>query len=47
VRKLEGFFAFLIMIMAVTFILNMFKADLDFKEIMYGTFVPTIPSGAL
>lgn len=47
VRKLEGFFAFLIMIMAVTFILNMFKADLDFKAILYGTFVPTIPDGAL
>jgi hypothetical protein len=25
----------------------MFKADLDFYGIMYGTFVPTIPDGAL
>jgi len=47
VRKLEGFFAFLISVMAVTFIVNMFKADLDFYGIMYGTFVPTIPDGAL
>lgn len=47
VRKLEGFFAFLILIMAVTFILNMFKASPDIKQVIYGTLVPTIPDGAL
>ena len=31
VRKLEGFFAFLIAIMAVCFCLNMFKADPDYE----------------
>jgi NRAMP (natural resistance-associated macrophage protein)-like metal ion transporter len=47
VRKLEGFFAFLIVIMAVCFCLNMFAAKPDYGEIAVGTLLPIIPSGAL
>jgi natural resistance-associated macrophage protein len=47
VRKLEGFFAFLISIMAICFCLNMFAAKPDYEQIAIGTIVPIIPSGAL
>jgi natural resistance-associated macrophage protein 2 len=47
VRKLEGFFAFLIATMAVCFCLNMFTASPDYKQMAVGTIVPTIPKGAL
>ena len=47
VRKLEFFFAFLILVMAVCFILNMTVAQPDYEQMLYGTVVPTIPAGAL
>jgi natural resistance-associated macrophage protein 2 len=47
VRKLEGFFLFLISIMAISFCLNMFTADPSYTEMAYGTVVPIIPKGAL
>lgn len=47
VRKLEGFFAFLISVMAICFCLNMFTANPDYKQIAVGTIVPIIPKGAL
>ena len=47
VRKLEGFFLFLISIMAVSFCLNMFTANPDYHEMLIGTVVPIIPGGAL
>jgi len=47
VRKLEAFFAFLIIVMTICFTLNMFVAGPDYGEIAFGTVVPTIPKGAL
>jgi natural resistance-associated macrophage protein len=47
VRKLEGFFAFLIMTMAISFWYNMLNAEPDIGEMAYGLIVPTIPSGAI
>jgi NRAMP (natural resistance-associated macrophage protein)-like metal ion transporter len=47
VRKLEGFFAFLISVMAICFFTNLIKAKPDVGDIIYGAVVPTIPSGAL
>ena len=46
VRKLEAFFLFLILIMTVTFIINMFTSNPNWGEMAYGTIVPTIPFGA-
>ena len=46
VRKLEGFFAFLISVMAICFFTNSIQAKPDLRDIVYGTFVPTIPPGA-
>lgn len=45
-RKLEIFFIFLIMVMALSFMTNMFAAKPDYSEIAFGTFVPTIPHGS-
>lgn len=47
VRKLEAFFAFLIMIMAVCFFINFFAVSPDYGEVFRGMFVPTIPSGTI
>ena len=47
IRKLEAFFAFLIMVMCICFFANLFTAKPDVGEIVYGTLVPTIPPGAL
>lgn len=47
VRKLEGFFAFLISVMAICFFTNLILAKPDVRDIVYGTVVPTIPPGAL
>lgn len=47
IRKLEGFFAFLISVMAICFISNLFVAKPDIGDLVYGTVVPTIPKGAL
>lgn len=47
VRKLEGFFAFLISVMAVCFFTNLVVAKPDVGELIYGAVVPTIPPGAL
>ena len=46
IRKLEGFFAFLICIMIVSFCVNMATAQPDMKQVVIGTVVPTIPKGA-
>jgi len=47
VRKLEFFFALLILTMAVCFFMNFFEADPDAGLLLRGTFVPTIPSGTI
>lgn len=47
VRKLEGFFAFLIIIMAIAFFANMIGSKPDYGAMLYGTIVPTIPDGSL
>lgn len=47
VRKLEGFFCCLIMIVGVCFISNLFKADIDIGDMLYGWAVPTIPTGSV
>ena len=47
IRKLEAFFACLICVMAVTFIVNMCTSEPDIAKMAYGTFVPSIPKGAL
>ena len=47
VRKLEAFFAILIVIMAVTFWINMLKSQPSVDAILFGTFVPTIPKGSI
>jgi NRAMP (natural resistance-associated macrophage protein)-like metal ion transporter len=47
VRKLEAFFAFLIMIMAICFFINFFAVHPDFAAVLRGTFVPTIPAGTI
>lgn len=46
VRKLELFFAFLVMVMAVTFMINMFVAEPDYEKVAYGMFVPSVPEGS-
>lgn len=43
VRKLESFFAFLVAVMALSFIINMFAAKPDYSQVAFGMFVPTIP----
>jgi len=47
VKKLELFFAFLILVMSVCFCANMFTSKADVNEIAYGTLVPLIPKGSL
>ena len=47
VRKLEFFFAFLIFVMSVCFVTNMFAAKADAGEILKGTAIPLIPKGSL
>jgi Mn2+/Fe2+ NRAMP family transporter len=46
-RKLEFFFAFLVLIMAATFMINMFAAKPDYEQVALGMFVPTVPKGSL
>lgn len=46
VKKLEFFFTFLVLIIAVTFIINMVEADPDYGKVAFGTFVPAIPKGS-
>lgn len=46
VRKLEFFFAFLIFVMASTFMINMVEAKPDYSQVAFGMFVPTVPEGA-
>jgi Mn2+/Fe2+ NRAMP family transporter len=46
-RKLEAFFALFVAIMGVCFAINFFKTDPDWGEVVYGTFVPTLPSSAM
>mmetsp|Transcript_21484 Transcript_21484/g.15675 ORF Transcript_21484/g.15675 Transcript_21484/m.15675 type:complete len:204 (+) Transcript_21484:179-790(+) len=45
IRKLEFFFALLIITMAICFFMNFAEVDPNMKEVLRGTFVPTIPSG--
>ena len=45
-RILEVFFAVLIGVMGVCFSINLGLAGADFGKMMFGTFVPTIPSGS-
>lgn len=47
VRKLEAFFGFLILVMAICFSINFFAVKPDFGLVLRGTFVPTIPSGTI
>lgn len=47
VRKLEGFFAFLILIMAFAFIGNMVNSNPDISEMIKGTLIPSVPEGSL
>jgi NRAMP (natural resistance-associated macrophage protein)-like metal ion transporter len=47
VRKLEAFFAFLIIVMTLAFCANMFVASPDYGQMLKGLIVPTIPKGAL
>ena len=47
VRILELFFALLILVMAISFGTNMIQSEPDVSELLYGTFVPTIPEGGL
>ena len=47
VRKLEAFFALLILIMGITFWINMLHAEPNVTEILKGTFIPTIPEKGL
>lgn len=47
VRVLELFFAFLLTVMAITFWTNMVASKPDITEILYGTFVPSIPEHGL
>lgn len=46
VRKLESFFAFLVAVMATTFMINMFAAKPDYSQVAFGMFVPTLPEGS-
>ena len=43
VRKLEGFFAFLISVMAVTFCINFFTSKPHYDEMMVGMIFPSVP----
>ena len=47
IRKLEGFFIFLIFTMAMSFLLNMFISKPDPAEMLKGLMIPSIPPGAL
>ena len=47
IRALEAFFAVLIGTMAVTFWINMVRAEPDVGALFYGTFVPTVPERGL
>jgi NRAMP (natural resistance-associated macrophage protein)-like metal ion transporter len=46
IRKLELFFAFLILIMTICFSVNMFAAEPDYGEIAKGIIIPRVPAGA-
>ena len=46
-RKLEAFFILLILVMAVSFFVNMTVSNPSASDIAYGAIVPTIPPGAL
>ena len=47
VRKLESFFATLILIVGICFITNMVTSNPDIKEIMIGWLVPGVPPGSV
>ena len=47
VRKLEFFFLFLIAVMTVTFMINMFKVKPDAGQLFFGIFIPTVPKGSI
>lgn len=47
VRKLEGFFAFLIAVMAIAFGVNMVKSEPDYSEMAKGWLVPRVPNGSM
>ena len=47
VRKLEGFFAFLICVMGIAFFMNMVKAEPDYSAMARGWIVPKIASGSM
>mmetsp|Transcript_35198 Transcript_35198/g.53940 ORF Transcript_35198/g.53940 Transcript_35198/m.53940 type:complete len:174 (-) Transcript_35198:658-1179(-) len=47
IRKLEAFFAFLVLTMAVSFLFNMFSANPDPVEMAKGLMIPSVPKGAL
>lgn len=46
-RVLEGFFALLITIMTVAFVVLYYVADIPAPEVLKGLFVPTIPEGTV
>lgn len=46
VRQLELFFGFLISVMTVCFMVNMFAAEPDYGEMLIGTLVPRVPKTA-
>jgi len=47
VRKLEGFFAFLISVMAITFCINFFTSKPHMDEMFVGMIVPSVPEGSV
>lgn len=46
IRKLEAFFGFLITVMTVCFLVNMFAAKPDYAQIGKGLMIPYVPSNA-
>lgn len=46
VRKLEFFFLFLILTMAISCFVNLTTSQPDLGKMVYGTFVPTVPDKA-
>ena len=47
VRKLEAFFAFLIVIMSFCFLANLFGAEADASQIVVGAMVPQVTKNSL
>lgn len=43
VRRMEAFFGFLITVMVLCFCINMFAAGPDYKEMLIGAVVPSVP----